>query len=245
MQTSGSRHASSSSNELTAGVAAFGTGSAVTHRRQQHGQRRGRPHRKRVGQRRRRRPYLRRRHRPRPMRLLAAHRRARRGRITDVARVSSIGAPVFSMPGEPRSSEPGSNPTGENEPFRTIAADTANRRGLITPPHLLYRPRLHVNPGCTGSTPDRSDFFGSNMVTQRSKTCRPSSFSNGVAGIQLGSEIMAAAARAPATFSPAFPVKNAKVRRRTSEFKPRAMKNSPPTRRRYGSVQALCFGWCV
>ena len=67
--------------------------------------------------------------------------------VTDVARLSSIGAPVFSMLREPRPAR-----LAATQPARTTvphkAPPKANRRGPITP--LPFRPRLHLSQSCTG-----------------------------------------------------------------------------------------------
>jgi hypothetical protein len=62
------------------------------------------------------------------------------GAVADVARLTSLGALVFSMPSEPRPAIPApTQPTKATVPYK--AADTASRRSLFTPRPSKVSPR--------------------------------------------------------------------------------------------------------
>jgi hypothetical protein len=62
------------------------------------------------------------------------------GAIADVARLTSLGALVFSMPSEPRPASPApTQPAKATVPYK--AADTASRRSLFTPRPAKVSPR--------------------------------------------------------------------------------------------------------
>src|SRR5437870_670930 len=111
--------------------------------------------------------------------------------VADVARLPSVGAPVFSMRGEPKPRSPAAT-----QPARTTvphnAANTASRRGLISPPRFLSRPRPHpdhaAHPGTRRVVFFRSNYghqrFGPKFGHARKENCRLSSFPKCVAGMQ-------------------------------------------------------------
>ena len=156
MQISGTRHASRVSTELTAGVASFCTGSAVLAAAISTGGVAGRRIGRGSGKAAPPLPISATETPSSPIAVACGASTGSARAVTDVARLSSIGAPVFSMPGEPRRASPAAT-----QPARTTVphnpADTANRRGLITPLPPVSS-KAPPEPGCTGQAPDGSDF---------------------------------------------------------------------------------------
>ncbi len=109
--------------------------------------------------------------------------------VAGVARLPSIGDP--SMRGEPKPRSPAAT-----QPARTTvphnAANAASRRGLISPPRFLSRPRPHpdhaAHPGTRRVVFFRSNYghqrFGPKYGHARKENCRLSSFPKCVAGMQ-------------------------------------------------------------
>src|SRR6266478_2687042 len=96
--------------------------------------------------------------------------------VADVARLPSIGAPVFSMRGEPKPR----SPVAASQPARTTvphnAANTTTRRGLITS-SLPVSSEAHLDSRCTPKARDGLFFSDQNGPT-RKKTAGNHLFGN-------------------------------------------------------------------